>query len=35
MAEFNAYSGGANPYDWRYACEVDFDTFCMIARELM
>ncbi len=35
MAEFNAYSGGADPYDWRYACEVDFDTFCMIARELM
>jgi hypothetical protein len=35
MAEFNAYSGGGNPYDWRYACEVDFDTFCMICRELM
>jgi hypothetical protein len=35
MPEFNAYSGSANPYDWRYACEVDFDTFCMICRELM
>jgi len=25
----------AEQYDWRYACEMTFDEFCMIAREMM
>jgi len=25
----------AEQYDWRYACEMTFDDFCMVARELM
>ena len=25
----------AEEYDWRFACEMTFDNFCMVARELM
>ena len=38
LAQLSAYNPAqdtAEQYDWRYACEMTFDDFCMVARELM
>lgn len=35
LAAYNPAQDTAEQYDWRYACEMTFDDFCMVARELM
>lgn len=35
LATYQPAMDKAEAYDWRYACEMTFDDFCMVARELM
>lgn len=35
LAKYEAAQDFFEAYDWRYACEMTFDEFCMVTRELM
>lgn len=35
IKDFNVYSGGGMPHDWKYACEMDMKTFFYVCRELL
>lgn len=35
LSNYNPAGDRAETYSWAYACEMSFDDFCMVARELM
>lgn len=35
LSAFNPAQDIAEQYDWKYACEMSFDDFCMVCRELL